>query len=187
MPDTSSPILRNSIVTAILVAGAAICVLICWSALQTNGTFGFPLDDSWIHLQFARNLRDYGSFSYYQNEMATSGSTSPLYTVLLAAGLFLTSDEYVLSYLLGIGFFAAGAFVLSQLGKGLFQGQLILIGGAMLLYFLEPRLQWIALSGMETTLFIFLLLLVWYLYRHKSPRWLGVASGLLLWTRPEAV
>lgn len=187
MPDTSSQILQKSILTAILVAGAAICVLICWSALQTNGTFGFPLDDSWIHLQFARNLRDYGSFSYYQNEMTTSGSTSPLYTMLLTAGLFVTSNEFILSYALGVGFFAAGAFVLSRLGRELFKGQLILVIGGMLLYSLEPRLQWIALSGMETTLFIFLLLLVWYLYRRRSARWLGVAAGLLLWARPEAV
>ena len=187
MPDTSSPILQKSVVIAILVAGAGICMLICWSALQTNGTFGFPLDDSWIHLQFARNLRDYGSFSYYQNEMATSGSTSPLYTMLLAAGLFITSNEFILSYVLGVGFFTAGAFVLSRLGKELFKEQLVLIIGGMLLYFLEPRLQWIALSGMETTLFMFLLLLVWYLYRRRSGRWLGVTAGLLLWARPEAV
>ncbi len=69
-------------IAAITAIGAAICILICRSALQVNGGFGFPLDDPWIHLQFARTLREYGRFSYFANEMITSGSTSPLYTLL---------------------------------------------------------------------------------------------------------
>ncbi len=186
LPNSPSK-LQGFVVPGILIAGTVACALICWSALQTNGAFGFPLDDPWIHLQFARNLRDYGSFSYYENEMVTSGSTSPLYTLILAAGLFLTSNEMVLSYVLGIAFFIAGAFVLSRIGEWLFKNQPILAASGVVLFLLEPRLQWIALSGMETTLFILLLLLVWHLYQLRSPRWLGIAAGLLLWTRPEAV
>jgi tetratricopeptide (TPR) repeat protein len=174
-------------VSVILLAGIVACVWICWSAFRTNGALGFPLDDPWIHLQFARTLREVGSFSYFGHEMVTSGSTSPLYTLLLAAGFLLTSDEMVLSYVLGIAFFAAGAFVLSRVGKGLFTRQPVLIAASVALFMLEPRLQWAALSGMETTLFIFLLLLTWHLYRIRSPRWLGLTAGLLLWTRPEAI
>jgi tetratricopeptide (TPR) repeat protein len=171
----------------ILAAGALACILICWSAFQVNGTLGFPLDDPWIHLQFARNQRDHGSFSYFGSEMVTSGSTSPLYTFLLACGLFLTSHEMVLSYALGIAFFIAGAFVLSRIGQQLYREHVILTVTSVVLFLLEPRLQWAALSGMETTLCILLLLLVWYLYQIRSSRWLGIAAGLLLWTRPEAV
>ncbi len=49
------------------------------AALATNQFLSFPLDDPWIHLQFARNIVEYFSFSYYKNEMTTAGSTSPLY------------------------------------------------------------------------------------------------------------
>jgi hypothetical protein len=178
---------RTSVIASILIVGAAICVLICWSALRTNGTFGFPLDDPWIHLQFARNFREFGSFSYFRNEMVTSGSTSPLYTILLAFGFFVTSNEMLLSYSLGIAFLTAGGFFLSRIGDGLFKSQPILMVAGMALFFLEPRLEWAALSGMETTLFICLLLAVWHSYRIRSSLWLGVTAGLMLWTRPEAV
>jgi hypothetical protein len=187
MPPNLSLKPRSSVIAAILAVGIAICFLICWSAWRTNGSFGFPLDDPWIHLQFARNFRDFGSFSYFRNEMTTSGSTSPLYTLLLAGGFLVTSNEFLLSYLLGIGFLTAGCFFFSRVGDGLFRSQPILMVAGMALFFLEPRLQWAALSGMETTLFICLLFAVWYAYRLKSSRWLGVTAGLLLWTRPEAV
>jgi tetratricopeptide (TPR) repeat protein len=172
---------------ALLAAGCTISILICWSALHTNGAFGFPLDDPWIHLQFARNLHEFGSFSYFRNEMATSGSTSPLYTVLLAAGFFVTTNEMVLSYTLGIAFFIAGAFMLSRIAGKAFNAQAILGIGCVALFLLEPRLEWAALSGMETTLFIVMLLVVWYFYAHRSARMLGLSAGLLLWTRPEAL
>jgi tetratricopeptide (TPR) repeat protein len=187
MPPISLLKPRTSVIAAILAVGVAICALICWSALRTNGAFGFPLDDPWIHLQFARNFRDYGSFSYFRNEMVTSGSTSPLYTLLLAAGFLVTSNEMLLSYALGIAFFTAGGFFLSRVGDGLFKSRPILMVAAVALYLLEPRLQWAALSGMETTLFLCLLFAVWYFYRIRSARWLGVTAGLLLWTRPEAI
>jgi tetratricopeptide (TPR) repeat protein len=187
MSQNSPSTLPWFVIGGILSAGALTCILICWSAFQTNGTFGFPLDDPWIHLQFARNLRDHGSFSYFGSLMVTSGSTSPLYTILLAGGLFLTSQEMVLSYALGISCFIAGAFVLLRIGQGLYSDHVMLIVSSVVLFLLEPRLQWAALSGMETTLFILLLLLVWYLYQVRSSRWLGIAAGLLLWTRPEAV
>ena len=178
---------QQLLVAGALAVGAFACIALCRAAFQANGAFGFPLDDPWIHLQFARNLREYGSYSYFANTMVTSGSTSPLYTLILAAGLFFTANEMILSYALGIGFFVAGAFVLSRIGDQLFKDRPILMIGAVLLFLSEARLRWAALSGMETTLFVLLLLLVWHLYIIRSSRWLGVAAGLLLWTRPEAV
>jgi tetratricopeptide (TPR) repeat protein len=159
-------------------------------AYAVNGKYGFPLDDPWIHLQFARNLHDYGSFSYYKNEMTTSGSTSPLYTFLLAAGFFLTSNEMMLSYVLGVMFLLGAAvymYRLVELQVGSGSGSLLLPIGAAVLLLFETRMQWAALSGMETTLFISLLLAVFYYYKVQNPLALGITAGLLLWARPEAV
>src|SRR5712692_9540798 len=86
----------------VLLLGTGMCFFTCWNAYRVNGHPGFPLDDPWIHLQFAKNLHEYGSYSYYQTTMATSGSTSPLYTLLLAAGFSFTSNEFLLSYTFGI-------------------------------------------------------------------------------------
>jgi tetratricopeptide (TPR) repeat protein len=194
MPLQTSPLLDGSgvnkgsvFLSAVIVAGAILCWYTGYAAYKLNGGFGFPLDDPWIHLQFAKNLHDYGSFSYYKNEMVTSGSTSPLYTAILALGLFITSNEMILSYVLGVLFFLSGGYVLFRMMELDFDGGLVFAAGGTLLFLFEPRFQWIVLSGMETTLFIMLLLTVLYAYKKKQGILLGVSGGLLLWTRPEAV
>lgn len=179
-------------------AGLALILLIgflatylTWSnAFHSNGSNGFPLDDAWIHLQFAENLKDYGSYSYYRDQAVTSGSTSPLYTFALALGLFATGNEIVLSYFYGVLFLLiAGVFAfkltraqpLGGFGYGVYAWLVAL------LVVLEPRLEYAALSGMETTLFIMLALAAVYYYRVRRPLPLAIASALLIWTRPEAM
>lgn len=196
------------LLACVLCAGAVVSYLFGSYAYNANKLFGFPLDDPWIHLQFAKNLHDYGSFSYFKNEMVTAGSTSPLYTLLLAVGFFFTSNEMMLSYALGVAFLLAAAFFIFKLTSihraepyGSHAAQkahpspshaapvspLPLALGISLLLLLEARMQWAAHSGMETTLFICVLLGVLYFYQSKQSIPFGVASGLLLWTRPEAI
>src|SRR5207302_940720 len=50
------------------------------------GAAGFPLDDSWIHLQFARNLAEGAGFAYNPG-VPVAGSTAPLWTLLLGAAV----------------------------------------------------------------------------------------------------
>ena len=178
---------KHVVMTLLLLAGLLMSVLTASFAYYTNGSFGFPLDDPWIHLQFAKNLHDYGSFSYYKGEMATSGSTAPLYTVILAAGFFVTNNEMVLSYVLGVTCFLVGALFMFRLSERLFSGGMVAAVTATLLFVWEPRLQWVALSGMETTLFILLILASLHYYLSERPIALGISAGLLIWTRPEAV
>ena len=175
------------VLAGILLAGLFMSISTGMFAYDANGSLGFPLDDPWIHLQFARNLHDYGSFSYFKDEMVTSGSTSPLYTILLAVGFFVTDNEMMLSYVLGVLFFLTAGYFLFRLSLRVFDGSLLFACGAVLLMLFEPRLQWGALSGMETTLFILLLVATAYVYESRKPIALGICSGLLLWTRPEAL
>jgi len=163
------------------------CVSTEMFAYAANGKLSFPLDDAWIHLQFARNIHDYGSYSYFRNEMVTSGSTSPLFTALLSAGFFLTPDDMILSYALGSVFLIFAAVYLYKIVSHAHEKLVVLSAIAGLLLVCEPRLIWASLSGMETTLFIFLLLGTFYYYKIRKGIHLGVAGGLLLWARPEAI
>jgi len=171
----------------LIAAGAGYLWILLRSVIAANGVPGFPLDDPWIHLQFARNIRLYGAFSYYHGDMVTAGSTSPLYTLILAAGFLLTSNEMMLSYVLDIAFFAAGGVFFHLSLRRLLPGRPFLALAGLLVYLLEPRLAWAAMSGMETTFFIAGVMASLYFFTLRSWRPLAVSLGLLLWIRPEAL
>jgi hypothetical protein len=158
-----------------------------WYAYSSNGASGFPLDDSWIHLQFARNLHDFGAFSFFGHDMVTAGSTSPLYTFLLAIAFFLTTNEFLMSYALGVAAHAAGAFVLYTVLTEDYRADTLVALSISILFALHGRLLWAAASGMETTLFILTLLAALHFYEQQRPVALGVAAGLSVWTRPEGL
>jgi arabinofuranosyltransferase len=156
-------------------------------AYSVNHENGFPLDDPWIHLTFARNLAEYGSFSYYKNEIVTAGSTSPLYTFILAAGFFVTRNEMILSYVLGILFFAASVFAFYRLSGNLFEKENWLAISAATIFVLDRWMNFISVTGMETTLFIFMLIACFYYYRKRKAVLFGLTLGLTFWTRPDAI
>lgn len=178
---------KHVALSILLVACIVFPAVMLSYAYFTNEGFGFPLDDPWIHLQFAGNLQEFGSFSYYQDDLVTSGSTAPLYTLLLAAGFFLTNQEMILSYALGILFLLFAAVYFYRILEHLFPKKGFYAFAGTLLLILEPRLQWAALSGMETTLFVYLLLATTYHWMKREVVPTGIFAGLLLWTRPEAV
>jgi hypothetical protein len=156
-------------------------------AQSVNNYNGFPLDDPWIHLQFAKNLAEYGAFSYYKNEVITAGSTSPIYTLILAAGFLLTSNEMWLSYFLGIIFFSLSVIYFYKLSNSIFIKENWLALAAALIFILDKWINLISASGMETTLYIFLLISCLYYYRKSNPVGFSVTLGLIIWTRPDAV
>jgi len=158
-----------------------------FSANKVNGGFGFPLDDPWIHLTFAKNLVDYHSFSYFKNEMATAGSTSPVYTLLLAAGFFFTSNEMILSYVLGIAFLILSSVFFYKLSSFEFgkEGVYALLVTAV--FIADKWMNFISVSGMETTMFVFILIATAYFYRQKQVVPFAVFVSLILWSRPDGI
>ena len=175
------------IITVLIILSVALPIYYVSYAYSVNHENGFPLDDPWIHLTFARNLVEYGSFSYYKNEIVTAGSTSPLYTLMLAAGFLVTKNEMILSYVLGILFFAISAFVFYKLSELLFTKEIWLAIAASLVFVLDRWMNFISVTGMETTLFILLLIAAYYYYRKRNAVLTALMLGLLFWTRPDAV
>ena len=123
----------------------------------TGGQGGVPLDDAWIHFQFARNLARGDGLSFNPGH-PTSGSTAPLWTLLLAGVYFAGGRFPVAGQLLSAACFLATLAATYALGKrltgsrwaGWLAGAVVAING---------RMVWAGLSALETCLFAALSLL----------------------------
>ena len=153
------------------------CTLIClgvvatssyylWSAHARNPEVGFPLDDSWIHMQIARNLSQ-GAGMYFNAGDSVSASSAPLWTLALA-GLHLLPVDTVWAAK-GVGMLlliACGIFTyLVGRGVGLQRDWAFVAGLATVT---TPRLVWGAISGMEITLYAGLSTAAIWLYLKRS-------------------
>src|SRR5512133_1144843 len=84
----------------LIALGALVAVLLYLIVSQAIFRVGFPLDDAWIHLTYARNLAEHGQWAFRLGERS-AGSTAPLWTVLLSIGFLIGLAPYVWTYLLG--------------------------------------------------------------------------------------
>jgi hypothetical protein len=155
-----------------------------------SGDLGFPLDDSWIHLQFARNLAEGRGLAYNSGELVT-GSTAPLWTALLALLFHLPGNVIVWAKLLGMVFYLAGVAATWRLARelGLGRGLASLAAGLTLA---TSWLVWSALSGMEIPLFVFLALsgMILHLKERAAPERPPLSAGVLAvaaLARPEGL
>lgn len=192
-----------------LIPAAALVVVALYLGMSAaTGTLGFPLDDAWIHQTYARNLVRSGHWEFIPG-IISSGSTAPLWTLLLAVGYLVRIPYLIWANLLGV----ISLVLLAQGGMRLW-GQLWpeqchlawLAGLAMTVTW---PLAWAALSGMETLLFpaLGIWILVFFTEYTSDPyagspkpaatvtplthRWplatLGILMGLLILTRPDGV
>jgi predicted membrane-bound mannosyltransferase len=97
----------------LIIAGAVILITAIY-LLTSQFTYGigFPLDDSWIHQTYARNLALRGEWAFRPG-IPSAGSTSPLWSTLLALGFLLRLSPYIWTYLLG----AATLFALAVISE----------------------------------------------------------------------
>lgn len=178
----------------LFLALACLCTLLLMGyflraeLLRTGGELGTPLDDSWIHYQFARNLSQGAGFSYNPGE-PTPGSTAPLWTVLLAGvGLLFGTQANVLmiaSIVLSAGFLLAVVVLTYGFTLDLTAEPLTAVL-ATLSVAMVGRLIWAGMAGMETTAFAALSLAAVWAYHRQGLRPLPVlllAFGTQL--RPE--
>lgn len=85
MRPLATPNLR-AFVAAVALAAAAGATFWVPSAPAARGWFPAPLDDVYIHFDFARSLAQGHPFEWIPGNGYSSGETSPLYAVVLAAG-----------------------------------------------------------------------------------------------------
>jgi hypothetical protein len=133
-----------------------VCGLFLVSALYLlDGRPGLPLDDSWIHLAFARNLAAGHGLALHPDAAAVAGTTAPLWTALTVFAVLLPGGDVPWMLLFGLLCHLAGIVVTWLLARelGLGRGLAVLAAG---LAAATGWLAWSALSGMEIPLFILL-------------------------------
>lgn len=140
----------------------------------------FAQDDAYITYRYARNIASGLGFVYNVGEPVL-GTTTPLFTLLLAAGAYLTKAD-VTQVSLAISFVSLwlSAGILYQLGQA-HSRELALI--STLLYVTNPFLSHFV--GMESYLLLFLLLATLWLYSLRKLTWTALSAGLLLLVRYE--
>ena len=149
------------------------------------GTRGFPLDDSWIHLHFARNLAEGAGFSYNPG-VPVAGSTAPLWTLVLAGVFSLGGAGVMGAKVVGTALAAAVALLTWRLAlawtgsRGLALVAGICVAGS-------GPLLWGALSGMEVTLAALLVTAALLAHTRGRPWGAGALLGLAALSRPEAI
>ncbi|MBE9507550.1 MAG: hypothetical protein IMY86_05820 [Chloroflexi bacterium] len=174
---------------SLLLVGCLTLAIFALNAYHfTDGQGGVPLDDAWIHFQFARNLARGDGLSFNPGQ-PTSGSTAPLWTLLLAAAYFVGGRFPIAGQLLSAICFLGVLAATYVLGKRLtgdrwaawLAGAIVAVNG---------RLVWAGLSALETCLFTALSLLA--ISAHLQDRAVGhyrlrtaALFGLAALSRPE--
>ncbi len=174
----SQPLARRSL--AILAALVALAIIA--RALPGPRT----IDDAFITFRYSRNLVE-GEGFVYNPGVRTLGTTTPLFTVLMAAISAITGGQEFPWYAIAVSAVAdAGTCVLLFLIARRLTGSEWL--GALLgaLWAVSPRSVTFAVGGMETSLTIFWMVgAVWW-YITGRERWMGVFAALGLLTRIDS-
>jgi hypothetical protein len=175
-----------------VVSGAAALLLgagfVAVSVAYNRGSLVPPLDDVYIHLQYARQLGDGEPLRYQPGAEITTGASSLLWMVLLGAAHAVGFDGRwllavavaggVVGVALAAAFTSAAATRLGGRAAGWWAGLLTALCGPLL---------WGGASGMEVGLLAALVTgtLLSYLRERPRFRWTPVVAALLALTRPE--
>lgn len=174
----------NSIISSVLAVVLSICPVVIASFLYPD----FLGDDSYIHIGFIMGLLNGDGFAFTGN--VTYGSTSPLWVILGAFISILTDDPEFSIRLLSAIFTFISVFLFLKLADVLKLRSSIKFVAA-LSFLLNPFfLRW-ALSGMEATAAISMLLFLVYTYADRyhlrHPYIYGILLGISILLRPEFI
>src|SRR5260221_7354660 len=145
------------------------------------------IDDAFITFRYSRNIVEGQGFVFNPGSRVL-GTTTPVYTLLMAAISGLVHGEDFQYYALTVNALAdaATAVLLYLLVRRLTKSRAL---GALLaaLWAIAPMSVTFAIGGMETSLAILCMVSAVWLYVIDQPIWMGVAAALGFLTRIDAV
>ena len=134
-------------------------VIVVRRVLAACGELSLPLDDSYIHLQYARALSQGTPFVYSLDAVPSPGATSLLWPCLLAPAFWLglnDSQACIVPIVYGFFFFGLLAYETGQSARRLTGSPLGWLAGALVLGF--GANWWFAASGMAVLPFAWVLM-----------------------------
>lgn len=174
----------NKRIIFLAVSVFAIGFLVRWYFYQqTDITF----DDAFISLRYVKNLIEGQGFVFNVGEKAL-GTTSPFFVILLSAigTLFKFINLIVLLHLISAVLGGLSAILIFLITLKLFNSQFATVAAALTYALAAPLLR-LEMSGMESSLVVFILLLSLYFLLEKKLIPLGTTLGLALLTRSDLI
>ena len=145
-------------------------------------------DDAFITYRYARNISNGLGFVYNPPQQVL-GTSTPLFTLLLAgAGKIIQTESLPqFSYLLNLVVEAVNAVLLFRISNRIF-GSSALAGLISIAYIFQPVRLDVVSGGMETPLYITLLLLMYHDFILGEMKWTSaVWAGLAFLIRPDSI
>jgi len=178
----SDPSLRHRIILAAAVFVFALTSLGFLAPNNTKASLLGSEDDAFITYRYARNIDQGLGFRFNADEKCL-GTTTPLYTLLLAGlGLF-SRDLPLLSLLVGFLSILFSALLVSNFLAEILPPAWATVGGVQLLLF--PF--WYRVLGMETNFLVFLLIAALAAFHRRRVGLSFFVLGLAVLTRFESV
>ena len=171
----------------LIVAAATLLPLVAFVLAERRlaGESGFPLDDSWIHLHFARNIAEGAGFVYNPG-VPVAGSTAPLWTVLLALGLVVAGPSPAIAKTIGVVLSLGAALVVRHAAEAWGASRPAALAAAIGLAW-AGAMAWGALSGMEVPLAALLVAAALLAHAGGRDAWTALWAALAVLARPEAL
>lgn len=169
------------------LASLVFVVYVAASIAESQGDIIMPLDDAYIHFQYARQITNLEPYVYNPGSGPTSGATSFLYPYVLAVGYAIGFSG------LALGLWAMAVGALALLACAWLVMLLVRAWGMPLwaacaagaIFMLNGAMSWHAMSGMETSLVMALALALLYAIHARHIPAVSICASLLALMRPE--
>jgi hypothetical protein len=171
-----------------LFAGLILVITIATSQAAGHGQLLLPLDDAYIHLQYARQIALGQPFVYNPGGIPTSGATSLLYPWLLAVGYWVGFTDLNLAlwaWIVGVTALVISTGLVYRIVLHVSPDNHLIPVFTSVCFIFNGAVAWHAMSGMETMLVILFALLCLYGVLEGRVHVFVTGAALLSLTRPE--
>lgn len=141
-------------------------------------------DDTYIYLQYAKNISNGSGFSFNPSE-PSYGVTSPFWVLLLSAGFLTCINGLWFAKILDLLSAIAAVIIFYKLTKFFFEENLLIRTISTAVFILNVWfIRW-AFTGMETSFAVMLVIWVFYLFYKNKFALMFFLCGILYLVRPE--